>query len=82
MEEKSNICGILFIIISGKGKTTAMQKNICAAYGDHAVTNRTRERWFAKFQAEDFSRDDTPRSGRLDEIDSNQIEAVIENNQR
>ena len=50
--------------------------------GEGAVTNRTCQKWFAKFQAEDFSRDDTPRSGRLDEIDSNQIEAVIENNQR
>ena len=81
MEEKSNICGILCIIISGKGKTTAMQKNICAAYGDHAVTNRTRERWFAKFQAGDFSPDDTPWLSRPVEVDSSQIETLIENNQ-
>ena len=57
------------------------KKRLCRV-GEGAVTNRTCQKWFAKFQAEDFSRDDTPRSGRLDEIDSNQIETVIENNQR
>ena len=45
------------------------------------MTNRTCQEWFAKFQAEDFSLDNTPRSGRQDEVDSNQIETVIENNQ-
>ena len=44
-----------------KGKsTTAMQKNICAVYGDHAVTNQTCQKWFAKFHAGDFSLDDAP----------------------
>ena len=33
-----------------KGKnTTAMQKKICAAYGEGAVTDRTCQKWFAKF---------------------------------
>ena len=44
-----------------KGKsTTAMQKNICAVYGEHAVTNQTCQKWFAKFHAGDFSLDDAP----------------------
>ena len=59
---------------------TETPKN-CAVYGEGAMTNRTCQKWFAKFQAEDFSLDDTPRSGILDKIDSNQIETVIENNQ-
>ena len=60
---------------------TETQKKNCAVYGEGAVSNRTCQKWFAKFQAEDFSLDDTPRSGILDKIDSNQIETVIENNQ-
>ena len=34
------------------------------------------------FRAGDFSLDDAPRSGRPIEVDSDQIETLIENNQR
>ena len=34
-----------------------------------------------KFHAGDFSLDDAPQSGRPVEVDSNQIETIIENNQ-
>ena len=66
-----------------KGKnTTETQKMICAVYGEGAVTDRTCQKWFAKFCAGDFSLDDAPWSGRPVEVDSNQIETLIENNQR
>ena len=59
-----------------------MQKKICAVYGEDAVTDRTCQKWFAKFHARDFSLDDAPWSGRPVEVDSDQIETLIENNQR
>ena len=66
-----------------KGKnTTEMQKTICAVYGEGAVTDRTCQKWFAKFRAGDFSLDNAPRSGRPVEVDSDQIETLIQNNQR
>ena len=37
---------------------------------------------FVKCRAGDFSLDDAPRSGRPVEVDSDQIETLIENNQR
>ena len=49
--------------------------------GEGAVTDRTCPKWFVKFCAGDFSLDDSPRSGRPAEVDSNQIETLIENNQ-
>ena len=51
-------------------------------YGEGAVTDQTCPKWFAKFRAGDFMLDDAPRLGRLVEVDSNQIETLIENNQR
>ena len=36
---------------------------------------------FAKFPAGDFSLDDAPRSGRPVEVDSDQIDTLIENSQ-
>ena len=66
-----------------KGKnTTEKQKIIHAVYGEGAVTDRTYQKWFLKFRAGDFSLDDAPRSGRPVEVDSDQIETLIENNQR
>ena len=65
-----------------KGKNaTETQKKICAVYGEGAVTDQTCQKWFAKFRAGDFSLDAAPWSGRPVEVDSNQIETLIEKNQ-
>ena len=45
------------------------------------VTDRTCQKWSVKFHAGDLSLDDTSRSGRTVEVDSNQMETAIENNQ-
>ena len=48
-------------------------------YGGGAVNDRLCQKWFAKFCAGDFSMDyDAPWSGRPVEVDSNQIETLIE----
>ena len=54
---------------------------ICAVYGEGAVTDWTCQKWFTKFCAGDFSMDDAPLLGRPVEVDSDQIEAITENNQ-
>ena len=50
-------------------------------YGEGVVTDRTCQKWFGKFRAGDFSLDDAPWPGRPVEVDSDQIETLIENNQ-
>ena len=54
-----------------------MQKKMCTVYGESTVTD---QKWFAKFRAGDFSLDDTSQSCRQVEVDSNEIETLIENN--
>ena len=49
--------------------------------GQVAVTDLMCQKWFAKFCAGDFVLDDTPRSGRPVEVDSDQIETLVGNNQ-
>ena len=83
MEEKKQQFLHIMLYYFKKGKiATETQKKICAANGDGAVADRMCQKWFAKFRAGDFSLDDAPRSGRSVEVDSNQIETLIENNQR
>ena len=48
-------------------------------YGEGAVTDRTRQKWFAKLCAGDSSPYNAPRSGKPVEGDSDQIETLIEN---
>ena len=50
-------------------------------YGEGAVTDRMCSQWFVKFPDGDFSLDDAPQSGRRVEVDSDQIETLIENSQ-
>ena len=65
-----------------RGKNTAeTQTKICAVYGEGAVTDQTCQKWFVKFRAGDFSLYNAPWSGRPVEVDSDQIETLIENNQ-
>ena len=65
-----------------KGKnTTEIKKKIFVVYGQGAVTDQTCQKFIVKFCAGDFSLDDASPSGRQVEVDSNQIETLIENNQ-
>ena len=59
---------------------TETQKKICAGYREGAVTDWMYQKWFAKFRAGDFLLDDASWSGRLVEVDSDQMETLIENN--
>ena len=77
----SNNFGTLCFVISRKVKTTEKQKKICAVYAEGAVTNWTCQKWFVKFQAEGFLQDNAQWLGRPVEVDSDQIETLIENNQ-
>ena len=83
MEEKKQHFWHIMLYYFKKGKNaTETHKKICAVYGEGAVTDRTCQKWFAKFRAGGFSLDDAPRSGRPVEVDSDQIKTLIENNQR
>ena len=78
MEEKQHFRPIMLYYFKKGKNATETQKTICAVYGEGAVTDRTCQKWFAKFGAGDFSLDNAPRLGRPVEVDSDQIEILIE----
>ena len=64
MEEKKQHFQHIMFYYFKKGKNeTETHKKICAVYGEGAVTDRTCQKWFAKFRAGDFSLDGASRSG-------------------
>ena len=63
---------ILYYFKKGKNATETQKKN-CAVYGEGAVTDRTCQKWFAKFCTGDSS-----QLGKPVEVDNDQIETLIE----
>ena len=64
-----------------KGKnTTETHKKTCAVYREDSMTDKKCQKWFAKFRAGDFLLANAARSGRPGEVDSSQIQTLIENN--
>ena len=47
-------------------------------YGKEALKDRQYRNWFDKFRSDDFSPKDEQRSGRPNEVDDEQIKAIIE----
>ena len=69
LEENIQHLWHICIIIIRKIKTQLKHtKKVCTLYGEGAVIDQTRRKWFVKFHAGDFLRDDAPRLGRPVEV--------------
>jgi histone-lysine N-methyltransferase SETMAR len=71
-------CMLLFFKLDKTAKFAADQ--ICEAWGEHSVTERTVRNWFQKFRDGNLSLEDEPRSGRPSvDIDEQLITLIDEN---
>ena len=62
-----------------KGKNTAQAaKKLRDVDGEETLKERQCRNWFDKFRSGDFSLKNEPRSGRPNEVDDDQIKAIIE----
>lgn len=68
---------LLYYFRKGK-KAAQVHKKICEVYGDNCITERTCQKWFTKFRSGDFSLKDEQRSGRPNEVEDDEIKAIIE----
>ena len=80
-ENKQHFQHIMLHYFNKCENATEMLRKICAVYGEDALTDRTCQRWLAKFCAGAFWQDDAPRSCRSVEVDSDQTETLIKNNE-
>ena len=82
MEENMQNVQDIMLYYFKKGKnTTETQKKFCAVHRKCGVTDWMCLKWFVNFCAGNFSLDDAPQSGRPAEVDSDEIEVIIDNNQ-
>ena len=80
MEEKNQHFQDIMLYYFKKGKNASETQKIFAVYRKGAVTDWMCQKWLAKIPTGDFLLDKAPWSSRWLEVDSDQIETVIENN--
>ena len=68
---------VLFYFRKGKNAAQAAKK-LRDVHGEEALKGRQFRNWFDKFHSRDFSLKDEERSGRSNEVDDDQIKAIIE----
>jgi histone-lysine N-methyltransferase SETMAR len=67
---------LLFAFNQGSKATNAAQ-SIRDLYGADSITDRTAQRWFARFQDGNFDLEDTPRSGRPSDFDEDALQILL-----
>ena len=68
---------MLFYFSKGKNAAQAAKK-LRDVYSEEALKDRQCRNWFDKFRSGDLSLEDEQRSGRPNEVDDDQIKAIIE----
>jgi histone-lysine N-methyltransferase SETMAR len=61
-----------------KKNATEASESIRAVYGDAAPSERTCRKWFARFDNKNFNLDDEERSGRPEELHSDELQALLD----
>ena len=67
---------MLFYFRKGKNAAQAAKK-LRDVYGEEVLKDRECRNWLGKFRSEDFSLKDEQLSGRPNEVDYDQIKAII-----
>jgi len=63
-----------------KKNAAAATAIICATYGENVVSHITCKRWHQKFCRRNFSLKDEPRAGRLQKIETDELQALLDIN--
>ena len=81
MECKNEHFRHIFLFYFRKGKNAAQAaKKLHDADGEEALKDRQCRNWFDKYRSGDFSLKNEQRSSRPNEVDDDQIKAIIESN--
>ena len=72
---------MLYEFKQGKNASQAAQ-SICNVYGICVLTARTVQNWFDRFRDGNFTLEDDDRSGRPVELETDELEALLEEDPR
>ena len=76
--EKTHIRHCLLHYFRAWKKCSRDKENCFRSRREHAVSERISKFWFSRFRAGDFDLNDKPRSGRPQEADDTELQALLD----
>lgn len=70
--------GVLLHYFNMKKKATESHRILVEVYGDHALSERTCQRWFGRFKSGNFDLEDEERAGRPTIFEDEELEALLD----
>ena len=72
----------LLFAFNQRSKVSKAAQDICAVYGEGAISERTAQKWFSRFAVGNFELSDYPRSGRPVQLEEKQLNDLIHEDPR
>lgn len=85
VERKAHFRHLLLFIFNRDGNNANAAKarrDICAVYGENALSERTAQWWFSRFKNGHFNLNDEERSGRPIKLDEDRLNDLLHENPR
>ena len=70
--------GVLLHYFNMKKSTAESHRILVEVYGDHALSERTCQKWFARFKSGDFDLEDQERAGCSKKFEDAELEALLD----
>ena len=78
MREKMFLRGVLLHYFNMKTTAAESQHILVEVYGEHALAERTCQKWFARFKSGDFVLEDEERLGQPKKFEDEELEALLD----
>ena len=76
--EKAFLRGVLLHYFNMKKTAAKSHRILVEVYGEHALAERTCEKWFARFKSGDFGLEDEERAGQPKKFEDEELEALLD----
>ena len=78
--EKVFLRGVLLYCFNMKKTAAESHRILVEVYGEHALAERTWQKWFARFKSGDYGLEDGERPGQPKKLEGEELEALINEN--
>ena len=76
--EKVFLRGVLFYYFNMKKTAAESNRILVGVYGEHALAERTCQKWFARFKSGDFGLEDEERPRQPKKFEDEELEALLD----
>ena len=70
--------GVLLHCFNMKKTAAGSHRILVEVYGEHALAERTCQKWFARFKSGDFGLEDEERPGQPKKFEDEELEALLD----